>query len=47
MSGRSNKTVEATAPPRCSFARPVFHYIIVPGGAALTGAVPHLERSAA
>jgi hypothetical protein len=42
----SNQQVEATAPRRCSFDRDMFHYVIVPGGAALPGAVPHLGRSA-
>jgi hypothetical protein len=40
----ANKTVEATAPRRCSFDRSEFYNIIVPGGAALPGAVPHLGR---
>jgi hypothetical protein len=36
--------VEATAPRRCSFVRPMFHYAMVSGGAAVPGAVPHLGR---
>jgi hypothetical protein len=40
----ANKAVEATAPRRCRLVRDMFHYVIVPGGAALPGAVPHLDR---
>jgi hypothetical protein len=40
----SNNQVEATAPSRCSFDHDMFHYTIVSGGAALPGAVPHLDR---
>jgi hypothetical protein len=39
-----NKTVEATAPRRCRLVRDAFYYAIVPVGAALPGAVPHLIR---
>jgi hypothetical protein len=45
--GSPNQQVEATAPRRCSFDRHMFYYVIIAGGAALTGAVPHLSRSAA
>jgi hypothetical protein len=44
MDFESYNPVEATAPRRCSFVRPMFHYTIVPVGAALLGAVPHLYR---
>jgi hypothetical protein len=37
--------MEATAPRRCSLVRPMFHYVIIPVGASLPGAVPHLGRS--
>jgi hypothetical protein len=43
--GLANHAVEATAPRRCSFVHPMFHYAIVSGGAAFPGAVPHLYRS--
>jgi hypothetical protein len=39
-----NQVVEATAPRRCSFVRHEFYNLIVPGGAAFPGAVPHLGR---
>jgi hypothetical protein len=39
--GLPNHAVEAG----CSLVRPVFYYVIVPGGRALPGAVPHLDRS--
>jgi hypothetical protein len=42
----ANHAVEATAPRAGRLVRPMFHYIIVPGGAAFPGAVPHLGRSA-
>jgi hypothetical protein len=41
-----NNQVEATAPSRCSLVRGMFYYVIVPGEAALPGAVPQLSRSA-
>jgi hypothetical protein len=44
MRTTANHAVEATAPRRCSFDRPMFYNFIVPGGAALPGAVPHLGR---
>jgi hypothetical protein len=44
MSRRHNNQVEATAPSRCRFECPMFYSIIVPGGAAFPGAVPHLGR---
>jgi hypothetical protein len=44
--GLPNQTVEATAPSRCRFVRHMFYYVVVAGGAALPGAVPHLGRSA-
>jgi hypothetical protein len=42
-----NQQVEATAPSRCRLVRDAFYNVLVPGGAALPGAVPHLGRSAA
>lgn len=46
MSTKSpNQAVEATAPRRCGFVCHMFYYVIVPGEAALPGAVPHLRRS--
>jgi hypothetical protein len=42
-----NHAVEATAPRRFSFDGFWFHNTIVPGEAALPGAVPHLGRSTA
>jgi hypothetical protein len=41
----SNHQVEATAPRAGRLVRPMFYNVIVPGGAALPGAVPHLGRS--
>jgi hypothetical protein len=41
-----NKAVEATAPRALSFVRPDRYNTIIPGDAALPGAVPHLGRSA-
>jgi hypothetical protein len=46
MRTQPNQQVEETAPRRCSFVRLMFHYVIVSGGAALPGAVLHLDRSA-
>jgi hypothetical protein len=42
----ANQPVEAPAPRRLTFVRHHFHKIVVSGGAALPGAVPHLCRSA-
>jgi hypothetical protein len=39
-----NHQVEATAPRAGSLVRHMFYYVIVPDGAALPGAVPHLGR---
>jgi hypothetical protein len=44
MTTPPNHAVEATAPRRLSFGHHEFYNIIVPVGAALTGAVPHLGR---
>ena len=41
-----NQTVEATAPRRLTFVRHYFQNVVVSGGRALTGAVPHLHRYA-
>jgi hypothetical protein len=46
MTTSANNQVEATAPRRCSFDHDMFSYVIVPGGAALSGGVPHLGCSA-
>jgi hypothetical protein len=42
----ANQAVEATAPRRLTFVRHHFHHVLVSGGRALPGAVPHLGRSA-
>jgi hypothetical protein len=39
-----NQTVEATAPRRLTFVRHHFQNVVVSGGRALTGAVPHRSR---
>jgi hypothetical protein len=44
MSTPPNHQVEATAPRAGRLVRHMFYNVIVPGGAALPGAVPHLSR---
>ena len=39
----ANQTVEATAPRRLTFVRHHFQNVLVSGGRALPGAVPHLD----